>query len=332
MRIIQRVCLWSVAVLVASLTVAPVAAGPAVPKLTCDEPKFVFGEMSNDRDVIHPFVIRNVGEAPLLIRNVRTSCGCTTTEITSKEIPAGGESRITAKFSLRGRSGPQEKNIYIESNDPQTPTFSLQLAGTATIEIAAQPAYVDFGRLKKGVRAEREVRIVGRTNVTFHVVRLESPAGGFTGSVQTNTDGREYVLKVTTEGQAEPGVRQSTFIVVTDDPRFASIPVVVSASTPSDLVAVPSAIMLAASGSTQALSRVLTVYSPEAREFNLTAVEPPLAEIQTKTQKIGPGKYRIDVTGLIPDPRLTGKAIRVKTDLPEAPELSSPVRVLGTAP
>ena len=57
----------------------------------------------------YPFV--NVGKTPIKIKEVKTSCGCTTATL-DKEVYAPGEKgKITATFEINGRTGPQDNTF-----------------------------------------------------------------------------------------------------------------------------------------------------------------------------------------------------------------------------
>ena len=50
--------------------------GRPVPKLVCPEPEYSFGSLVNTQEVVHEFVIRNEGDASLIINQVKMPCGC----------------------------------------------------------------------------------------------------------------------------------------------------------------------------------------------------------------------------------------------------------------
>src|SRR5215471_18780121 len=54
----------------------PLAKGPLFPKAVIAETEINFGRMEVGEERAHEFVIRNEGEAPLLIRKGPTTCQC----------------------------------------------------------------------------------------------------------------------------------------------------------------------------------------------------------------------------------------------------------------
>ncbi len=75
------------------------------------------------------YTITNNGKSPLIIRDVKTACGCTGT-ILQKNVLAPGESTlIQAEFRALGRSGDVSKPIYVIVNDPKMPVIELEIKG-----------------------------------------------------------------------------------------------------------------------------------------------------------------------------------------------------------
>ena len=68
---------------------------------------------------------------PLIIKNVRASCGCTTPLWPKEPIMPGKEAVIKAVYNSKGRVGNFNKAITITSN-ADTPTKVLYIKGTIT--------------------------------------------------------------------------------------------------------------------------------------------------------------------------------------------------------
>lgn len=89
---------------------------------------FDFGEMNQGDKKTHTFMLTNVGKSDLLIRNVRSSCGCTAVAPSKKVIAPGEEAPIQVTFDSRGKRGRQSKSITVITNDPKTPTTTLRIS------------------------------------------------------------------------------------------------------------------------------------------------------------------------------------------------------------
>jgi len=85
----------------------PVVAG--IPKIGVDQPVFDFGDRNAGELVEHSFILTNRGEGTLLIDQVKTSCGCTVAQISSKNIPPGGTANLMLKLNLHLQKGSQNR-------------------------------------------------------------------------------------------------------------------------------------------------------------------------------------------------------------------------------
>lgn len=87
-----------------------------------------YGTIENGADGKRVFEFTNVGEAPLIITNVSTTCGCTTPFWTKEAIAPKAKGRIEVKYDTK-RTGPFKKTITIYSNDGIQPQKSLRIKG-----------------------------------------------------------------------------------------------------------------------------------------------------------------------------------------------------------
>ena len=132
------------------------------------EEVFGFGEQPNTVEVSHDFVLRNAGDAPLSIRDVRSGCGCTLAAVGASNIPPGGETCVMVRFKLAGRNGLQDKSVAVETDDPARPVAILRLRGIAYSEIGLAPAALLFGRVwRDGGKRTRRVELRTRPPVRF---------------------------------------------------------------------------------------------------------------------------------------------------------------------
>lgn len=92
-------------------------------------PEFDFGIIKEaNGKVSHTFVIKNTGDAPLVITRVATPCACTTPEYSQEPIAPGREGKITVSFNPAGRPGPFFKNVAVYSNG-RDGAFTLRIKG-----------------------------------------------------------------------------------------------------------------------------------------------------------------------------------------------------------
>lgn len=86
-----------------------------------------YGEIAKGSDGVRVFEFTNTGNAPLIISNVRSSCGCTIPKKPEDPIMPGKTGEIQVKYDTN-RVGPIRKAITVTSN-ADTPTKILKIKG-----------------------------------------------------------------------------------------------------------------------------------------------------------------------------------------------------------
>lgn len=80
---------------------------------------------SNGKRIIK---IQNVGDKPLIISNINTSCGCTVPQWTTEPIAPGKKGEITVTYNT-SNVGRFSRTITISSNDEKKPNLPVRIEG-----------------------------------------------------------------------------------------------------------------------------------------------------------------------------------------------------------
>jgi hypothetical protein len=107
--------------------VAKSAAVSAVPQIYFKETRYDFGKVKEGDIVEHTFTFKNSGNAPLDIKDVRTSCGCTAALLSNKRIEPGKEGTLKVELDTKNRLGKLSRTITIVSNDVNEPNKVLTI-------------------------------------------------------------------------------------------------------------------------------------------------------------------------------------------------------------
>ena len=91
-----------------------------------------YGEIAKGSDGVRVFEFTNTGDAPLVISDVKSSCGCTIPKKPDAPILPGKTGEIQVKYDTN-RVGPIRKAITVTSN-AATPTKVLKIKGTVLSE------------------------------------------------------------------------------------------------------------------------------------------------------------------------------------------------------
>jgi hypothetical protein len=87
-----------------------------------------FGKIVQGKPVSVDFVFTNVGEEPLIISNVESTCGCTVPKYTTAPVPKNGKGTITVTFNAAAVQPGFSKAVTIKSN-ARTPVKVLFIKG-----------------------------------------------------------------------------------------------------------------------------------------------------------------------------------------------------------
>lgn len=101
------------------------------PKVTVNPLSYDMGDIKQGDKVTKIYTIKNEGQSTLKISDVRASCGCTAAKPAKTELLPGESTSLEVTFNSTGRSGKQDKTVYIETNDPVSK--SLQVTFTANV-------------------------------------------------------------------------------------------------------------------------------------------------------------------------------------------------------
>ena len=86
-----------------------------------------FGKIPQNKPVTYEFKFTNIGDQPLIISNVETTCGCTVPEYSKTPIKKGEQGIIKASFNAAAVA-PFVKQLTIKSN-ARTPIKVLIIKG-----------------------------------------------------------------------------------------------------------------------------------------------------------------------------------------------------------
>lgn len=98
-----------------------------VAKIEFKETTIDYGTIEKGADGIRVFEFTNTGDAPLIISNVKSSCGCTVPKKPDGPIAPGETGEIQVKYDTN-RVMPIRKTITVISN-ADTPTVALKIKG-----------------------------------------------------------------------------------------------------------------------------------------------------------------------------------------------------------
>lgn len=151
----------------------PIDAQESKSLLSFKERDHDFGTFMESQGLVnHDFVFTNTGKVPLIINDVKASCGCTTPHWTREPVLPGKKGTIQVSFDPKARPGSFNKTIQVTSNaDAQPVTLSIHgvvipvehMEDTykySAGQVRLQTIYAAFGDVYKGKTGEYAIRVM----------------------------------------------------------------------------------------------------------------------------------------------------------------------------
>lgn len=135
-----------------------------------------FGELESGSTAEVKFEFENVGDSPLIIKNVSTSCGCTATKLDKMEYKPGEKGVIPTKFMSAGYSGKVIKTVTVTTNDPKTQHTILKISGevklTKFAQIELETDKIDFATVNMGGKYTQQIALRNPGTIDLMILEL----------------------------------------------------------------------------------------------------------------------------------------------------------------
>lgn len=107
--------------------VLPTEQSGGVPTIYFPETQHDFGKVNEGDKVNYTFRFSNKGTSQLLIKDIKSSCGCTAALLSQDNLAPGQEGTLRVELDTKNRSGKMSRTITVNSNDPKDPTKVLTI-------------------------------------------------------------------------------------------------------------------------------------------------------------------------------------------------------------
>ncbi|MFO7974759.1 MAG: DUF1573 domain-containing protein [Candidatus Hydrogenedentota bacterium] len=202
-----------------------------VPKLEVETDTFHMGTVTNSEPTTKELTVKNTGSEKLVVREISTSCACTTGKINPKEIMPGEAATLEVTvYPNRIPGFYTHKRLTLITNAPNAPMQNIDVIARIDPEFEVIPDdALDFGTVQKGERNQREVllRQLGEEPIELLDVRMiDEQAKGVTFEWERRPESEwqeagkpEYTITATLEPFALPGEFTQMCYIVTSCKR-----------------------------------------------------------------------------------------------------------------
>jgi len=309
----------------------------ALPRITCDAPKYVFGTLIGQEKITHEFVLWNRGSDPVKIAKIKTCCGVTSS-IRPMVILPGSNAVCKAVFTTRSRYGKQDKQILIASNDRKHPYFELKMVGTLQRPVEFSPRLVRLGSLLPDSEINQTITA---TNLLEKGVVLESVKSTIPGVEAKVVGGIDDPASGNANRDRRSRLQQRSWTIqlAALEPlavgkingqiqlHFSSgtvnVPII---GTVKPIIQVVPAQIQFSTRSTNATSRLIMLRSGDSRPFDVLSatLEPGKGSVETK--KLSDGRWQLKLS-VVPDSLSAGSSVQIKTSCKSQPAITIPLSV-----
>ncbi|MCB1282529.1 MAG: DUF1573 domain-containing protein [Salinibacterium sp.] len=182
-----------------------------VPRITFSAEGWDFGEREQgaiDKQVV---VVKNEGNAPLIIAKIQVTCGCINgiRDRMDEALSPGEERELVFHLdTTRQKPGLVRKFCYVSSNDPERPNAILALNGSIIADWDVSSHNVNIGEIDAGTEAEASFRVEVRPGkkVLLKGIESRSETAWVTPESFVDEDGTHgWVIRIKLKPDAAPG-------------------------------------------------------------------------------------------------------------------------------
>jgi hypothetical protein len=284
--------------------------------------------------ISHDFIIRNDGNAPLLVTEARPSCGCTVVDF-DKTIASGKTGKVRVVIDTSAFSGPIAKGVTVVTNDPLLPQFQLMLRATVAPTITAKPGYARFVIVQnEGPPSENLLVLSAADGASFEVLKADSSLAGLKVTYREaapaervpNVAGKQWMLRMLLSSDVPAGPLSGSVHVTTNNQQQPALDIPVSGFVRVPLTATPSEAQF---GSVEApIGKIVILHNFSTQPIVLTSAESDTKGVEVLLETVEPGReynLKIALQPTLAKGPLNCK-ITVHADSKKVPDLVVPVK------
>jgi hypothetical protein len=176
-------------------------AASAHAQLAWEKPVQRFERSPEDKAVEARYAFRNAGSAPITIRSLRSSCGCTTARLEQKTYAPGESGAVTLRFAFGDRKGAHRKGVTVHTDEQGAAPVVLLLEVNIHEPLTLAPALV-FWR-KGDAPGAKTVALDATAAQPVRIQSVASTNPRFTATLQTGAAGQHYTVAITPADTAQ---------------------------------------------------------------------------------------------------------------------------------
>lgn len=288
------------------------------PKLQMSSSEWDFGEKWYGEPCETEVTLTNVGDAPLRILKVTSSCGCTVAKPKAAAtwnglvLKAGETETMALTYNTKKLRAKVSQTVTVQTNDPLNPSVQILVKGSIKQVFDMKPAErITFTGLDRTTEQTKELTL--HSNLTDEKVSLklkDVPENvPFNVKLETVEEGVEYKLIVATKPPLALGSNAVAVTLLTNHEKFKTVSVPVSAYIAPRVQISPATLYVPREGSAS-IQRYVRLRYNAVKEIKVTDIK--VGDESVKAEVMPP---RVE-----PNPKSTVKMHEIRVTLPPASE------------
>lgn len=277
-----------------------------------------FGVVARGAKAEYRFEFENPYKEELVIRGVRTSCGCTTVATTSQRIGSRQKAAIVATLNTTSYTGAKTATITIEFVQPFYAEVQLRVSGTIRTDLIMTPPDAFLGAIREGDSKEIQLAVKRLNRTDWRITDVRSACSDFKVSLSDpiiEQNSTKYVLTLRTLPTLAVGGIQQRVSLVTNDPDGSAVDIMVTGTVQPTLSVNPESVTLGKLSVDDNFSRQLIIRAD--RPFAIRSVACPdkrfTFDPSSESKKLHTLRMRFNAQG---PAGTVAQQVRIVTDLP----------------
>jgi Protein of unknown function (DUF1573) len=293
-----------------------------------------FGNVARGAKAQYHFKFKNIYEETVHVLSIRSSCGCTTPEVTRSELKTWETSDVIATFNTSAFQGQHSATITVEFDKPFHAEVQLQVYGNIRSDVVLQPGQVELGSIDSGQPVEKIITVTHTGRNDWKITDVRSANTNF--EVEVNETRRAqgsvtYDLSVRLKPTSPVGYINDQLFLMTNDPQTPQIPIDVEGRVVAGVEVNPPSLSLGALMPGQKVTKNIVVRSKRPfRVLDVQCADGFTCKVPDATREV----QLIPITFKAGDqPGKLVKKIHIKTDLGEnaVPDVTCQATILDSS-
>jgi Protein of unknown function (DUF1573) len=298
------------------------------PKIKFDQTVYDFGKTSQVERVSGTFRFQNVGDGVLKVGKPTASCGCTVAGVKPDVLQPGEKGELSFTLNLGRTRALLQKQITVDSNDPDSPKTLLTVKADYTPLYDVMPVSFFFN-LRKGETTNITAKVTRTDGKPFTVAKIKPTQTWIEAKAELEPNSTNQSVRITATLKPEGSPRYfSEFLnVFVDESEQPAFNVTFSGRLLGDLTMTPESLYWPITDPDKALTtRRIVVKSSLPDKLEVKNVSSTLKDLNLEAVPKEDGKTLELVAKLISIPdRTTNGVIRFETNVPSQPKVEVPV-------